>query len=228
MPPRPALPGVRTVAGGAIAARSAEAPPVTLDLTPVYNLGLNEVSRPTLHSPADFAWLPQGVQRLLGIDYDIRGAIQLRDDQGFYEQPMTTAPRAVRVPVAKQRAAAIDALMISALTCPGNPNRPFALVGLEYADGTVADLPVRCDFDLLHWRQISGLGDHAQIAVRGLDARLVALLWRPVHAYAVHLANPHPEKPVHGVKLAAGLGSGGGPMFLAVTLEPAEVAGDGH
>ncbi|HEX3124526.1 MAG TPA: protein kinase [Rhodanobacteraceae bacterium] len=229
MPPRAALPGVRTVAGGGIAARSAQASPVTLDLTPVYNLGLNEVSRPTLHSPADFAWLPQGVQRLLGIDYDIRGALQLRDEEGFYEQPMTTAPRAVHVPVAKQRAAAIDALMMSALTCPANPHRPFAMVGLEYADGSVADLPVRCDFDLFHWRQISALGDHAQVAVRGLDARLVALLWRPVHVYAVHLANPHPEKMVQGVKLVAGLGSGGGPMFLAVTLEPAqEVAADAH
>jgi hypothetical protein len=140
------------------------------------------------------------VQRLLGIDYDIRGAIQLRDEEGFYEQPMTTAPRAVHVPVAKQRAAAIDALMMSALACPANPHRPFALVGLEYADGSVADLPVRCDFDLFHWRQISALGDHAQVAVRGLDARLVALLWRPVHVYAVHLANPHPEKAVQGVK----------------------------
>ena len=115
--------------------------------------------------------------------------------------------------------------MMSALTCPANPHRPFALVGLEYADGTVADVPVRCDFDLFHWRQVSGLGDHAQIAVLGLDARLVPLLWRPVHVYAVHLANPHPEKAIQGVKLVAGLGSGGGPMFLAVTLEP---AADGH
>ena len=227
-PPRADPKGVRTVAGGAIAARSPDAPAAALDLTPVYNLGLNEVSRPVLHSPSDFAWLPKGVQHLLGIDYDIRGAIQLRDEEGFYEQPMTTAPRAVHVSVAKQRAAAIDALMMSALTCPANPHRPFAVVGLEYADGTVADLPVLCDVDLFHWRQMSGLGDHAQVAVRGLDARLVPLLWRPVHVYAVHLANPHPEKMIQGVKLVAGLGSGGGPMFLAATLEPLEVAGDEH
>jgi hypothetical protein len=226
---RPAQQGVRSVAGGGIAARSADAPQATVDLTSVYNLGLNEVSRTSVHSPADFAWLPQGVQRLLGIDYDIRGAIQLRDQQGFYEQPMLTAPRSVHAPVARQRAAAVDALMMSALACTADPNQPFALVGLDFVDGTTADLPARCDIDLYHWRQISQLGDHAQVAALGLDARLISLLWRPVHVYAVHLANPHPEKIIQGVRLVAGPGSGGGPIFLAVTLEPApEVAVDAH
>jgi len=229
MLPRAAPDGVRTVAGGAIAARSADAPPNALDLTSVYNVGLDEVSRPTLHSPADFAWLPQGVQRLHGIDYDIRGAVQLRAEQGFYEQPMIAAPNTVRVSVTKRNASAVDALIISALSCPDNPDKPLALVELDFADGTAASLPVRCDIDVFHWRQISRLGEHSRIAVQGLDARLTSLLWRPVHAYAVRLANPHPEKMIQGVRLVAGPGSGGSAMFLAVTLEPMpEASADGH
>jgi hypothetical protein len=95
-----------------------------------------------------------------------------------------------------------------------------ALVGLEFADGTSADLPVSCDIDLLHWQQVSGLGDHARIATRGLDARVLPLLWRPANVYALRLGNPQPEKPTKGLRLAAGPGSGGAAMFLAVTLEP--------
>ena len=220
--------GVRRVAGGAIVARSADAPQATVDLTSVYNIGLNDVSRASLHSPADFAWLPQGVQRLLGIDYDIRGAIQLRNEQGFYEQPMATAPGAVRASVSRRRAAAVDALMMSALSCPGNPHGSLALIGLEYADGTAAELPVRCDIDVFHWRQVSSLGDHAQVAVRGLDARLLPLVSRPVQAYAVHLENPHPDKVIQGVRLTAGPWSGGAAMFLAVSLEPVPEAVDAH
>ncbi len=221
-PPAPApwldpMPAARMLANGSIPARSAQAPDSTLDLTASYNRALDEM-RPTMSAPSDYAWLPRGVVRLLGVDFDVRGAIQLRDRDGFIEKAQLDAPSSVQMAVTERKVASVELLMMSNYPVEG---AAMAAATLQYADGTSADLPIHEGSDLFHWRRQSGLSQTARLATLGYDARIVPEFWRRVRVYAVHLPNPHPERPLRALTLAAGKGVGASPVFFAVTLPPA-------
>ncbi len=218
----------RVLPGGIVPPRSDEAPDTALDLTAKYNLALNDVSRDTLRAPTDYAWLPQGVQRLLGVDFDIRGAIQLTHPSGFVERATSTGPVAVHIPAGNRNAAAIDVLLTlnyGGLAGADEENGIVASVAFDYTDHSAAELPIRMGVDVFMWRQQSVLGDKARVAILGFDARVLPSFWRPVHVYSVRLPNPHPEKALRTVTLAAAPGAGGGPVFFAATLETTTPSG---
>jgi WD40 repeat protein len=216
---RPAA--ARVLPGGIVLPRSTEAPDTTLDLTTQYNLALSDLSRNTLRAPTDYAWLPQGVQRLLGVDFDIRGAIQLSHPSGFVERATSTGPIAVHMPVGNRKAAAIDLLLLQNYGGLNDENGKVANVTFDYADRTAAELPIHTGVEVFMWRQQSVLGDKARLATLGFDARVLPGFLRPVRIYSVRLINPHPEKALRAVTLAAAPGVGGGLVFFAATLETA-------
>lgn len=224
--PAPIAMGAPTVArrlpGGIVLPRGQDAPPATLDLTDHCNLALGEVSRDTQRAPSDYLWLPQGVQRLLGIDYDIRGAIQLTHPAGFAERATSNGPDSVQLEVAGRKTAAVDVLMLEnhgGIAQQPGADKVLATAILAYTDGSRAELPIRYGDDVLPWQFGSDSGD-ARIALMGRDARTASLMV----VYAVHLPNPHPEKALRAMTIAAAPGSGGGNVVLAVTLEPTYAA----
>ena len=225
-PPQPSLSAplsARTLPGGAIAPRDPATPAELLDLTPYYNFGLGETCR-TSELAGDFAWLPQGVRRLFGVDYDIRGGIDLWGTGAPRDAADFAAARSVTLPLGQRRLAAVDALMLLYLPAP-EPEDAIATVRFAYADGTQDSQPVRRKQDVEGFIKQNRLGVEAQLAAIGHDARTDLLRnGAPVRAYAVHVPDPHPERPVTTITIAAI--DGVSEVLFAVTIEPFSAAPD--
>lgn len=216
MPPEPVA--IRQLASGGIPPRDPKSPSDMLDLGNYYNFALGGVDRSSLHTAGDFGWLPQGVQRLLGVDYDLRGFIQLHDPAAPYPARIPI-PASVRIGVPAMRAAAaLDVLMLEQFR--GQPGKATAAIEITYRNGEHANLPIMFGTQVWdYWH--SAIGNEARLAARGWDTRAQQARDQPVHVYAIRLRNPHAQWPIDALTLQAVPGGGGAPAFLAITMEPA-------
>ncbi len=212
---------IRQLAGGGIPPRGPKSPSNMLDLGNYYNFALAGVDRSSLHTAGDFGWLPQGMQRLLGVDYDLRGLIQLHDPAAPYSGRIPI-PASVRVDLpAMSTAAALDVLMLEQFR--GQPGKATAAIGLTYRNGEHANLPIVFGTQVWdYWH--SAIGNEARLAARGWDTRALQVRDQPAHVYAIRLRNPHSQWPIDALTLQAVPGGGGAPAFLAITVEPATAA----
>jgi WD40 repeat protein len=218
IPDMPDPPSVRVLPGGPIAPRDSATPADALDLTALYNLGLPEFSRPAMATPGDFAWVPRGVQRWLGVDYDIRGGLKLQGKEGYRDANWKTQLRPVQIASSRPDVAAVDILLVD-YNASGHDRDRLLRVTWRYADDSRAIqwIPVGDQVQPSH--TISQWGKRTRLATFGYDARSYSVLTRPVHAYAPRLANPHPERPLRGFTFAAPQ-PGVSAVILGITVEP--------
>ncbi|MBS0383052.1 MAG: protein kinase [Proteobacteria bacterium] len=214
-PPAPPAPeaaaGVRVRPGGAIPPRDPAVPSGLLDLTPYYTFGLAEPFIDGAHASGDFSWLPRGLQRFQGVDYDVRGGVRL------------TAGAALRFAPATTDARAIGALHVLALLGAGDPDR-FAQWRLEYTDHTHADVPLALGRSFeAYWRSPAA-ATPAQFAAFGWDARELHENDRRAYAFTLRVPNPHPERLVKALTLINPKAGADAPVVFALTLEPASHA----
>jgi WD40 repeat protein len=206
---------VRMLPGGAIPPRDARAPPELLDLTAHYNFGFGEVSYAGLLAAGDYAWIPAGIQRYLGVDYDLRGGIQMQAEAGHSDSPRGEKPRFFTVAAPRPDIAAVDTLLLA------NPAQILGMrdvleVTLHYADGGKASQRTE-RFDSL---QISGVPGTLAMAAFGYDARAYPVRRRAEHIYAVRFPNPELGRAVRSITFSAGANSGVSAVVLAATVEP--------
>lgn len=208
----------RILPGGSIPPRDPGTPPELLDLASDYTFGFGEVERAASDSTGDYGWLAPGVQRFLGVDYDLRGGIQLESATGVTDVVRANHPPAVTVPSPRPDVAALHLLLLRNPSGDQKDSR-LARVDFRYADGSAATRWIRDEVHFwAHWR-MSGLGA-ARMAAFGLDARAYAVMKRPAHVYAARLANPHPERVLRGITIAAMDGTATSTVVLAATIEP--------
>jgi WD40 repeat protein len=216
---RPVLEPARRVDGAIVPRRSDLASALQLDLTSFYTL-----TPFTVRNQADMALtgtdvLPMGIATLDGIDYDIRGGIELRVRTlvGAIATRAGDLPNAaigVRVPPVS--IAALHVLMLATLAVPEPQEREYARIRLHYRGGGEAVLPIRTQ------RDVSGMTGHDQPTPvgwsnEGLDA--VGVL--PIQTFASpRLANPHPERIVESLDLEGSDAGWSEPVFVAITAEP--------
>lgn len=214
---RPEPAAIRQLPGGGVPARDPQTPAEALDLSPWYNFALSEVDRASRHTAGDFGWLPQGTQRLLGTDYDLRGFIQLHDPAAPYSA-QGPIPRQVRIGLPSPAdIAALDVLLVEQFRTSGG--KAAAAIEIAYRNGQRARLPILAGSQIhAYWRM--DIGAQARLAAYGWDARALQARQEPVHVYAIRLPNPHPQWPIDALTLMALPGMGGAPAFLAVTMEP--------
>jgi len=204
--PRSPAPTARELPGGGIPPRAAEAGGDLLDLTPFYTFGLRETLPTIDNGGADFRWLPQGRQRLLGVDFDIRGAIGLH------------APLEARFDL-RRRVAAIDVLVLSEANVNGAGKDHLADARLDFADGSRATLPIGFARDSNYSFRDPKAPPPSLFAVWGFDARTSAGNSHDL-AFVARVPNPHPERPLKALTLT----TPGNPVvqaaILAVSIEP--------
>ncbi|MBS0193530.1 MAG: protein kinase [Proteobacteria bacterium] len=205
---------LRAVPGGGIAPRDAGLTQNQLDLTPWYDFGLRQPLETVLHGGgSDYTWLPQGRQRYLGIDFDLRGGIDLGlpvnarfDLTGASSQ--THTPRTI---------SAID-LLITTVNA-GDPVKGAASFRLDYADGSQAVLAA--DFGQRptgYWR-FTAADSALQFVAWGTDVRNLIAHDTGSVAGLLRLPNPHPERPVAAITLIAPGHADVHHSLLAITLE---------
>lgn len=159
-------------------------------------------------------WIPPGRQRLLGVDYELRGVVELRSRDtvlppGASSRPETTGP--ITVPHGRYAAAHVLSTLGELMLVPQGPVAEFTF---HYRTGPVAAVPMHSAPSPtypLGDRYVLPSGLRTALASDGGDA-----------LFASELRNPHPERELVAVELraTAPLSRPWGVAVLAITLEP--------
>jgi WD40 repeat protein len=207
---RPQFPAARLVGGLPIPARDAAATPMQLDLTAFYNRRGDLLGEMSSSIPGAVGRV-FGLARIDGVDYDMRGCIELRTNgSGSFT-------RAVGIRVPPVPVAALHVLLMASLATSVPDVQEYANVRLHYMDGSSVLLPIQTQ------RDVPGMSDHDLPTpigwVRGDFLRLVGLSRQELTSNP-RLPNPHPEKLIATIDLETSTTRLSVPVFFAITAEP--------
>ncbi len=216
---RPEPEAARWIGAAAVPKRSPAASELMLDLTPVANLAPESVMHPRENMTIGLVNMPRGVQRIDGIDYDLRGAVQLIGTA----TPGGALPRKVEgIRGPPGSIAAFHVLIMAGHRSTEPEERTYARLRLNYADGTEAVLPIRTQRDVPGWTEndkpVPRAWDFAlHLRISGLPTLM------PLHD--PRLPNPHPEREIATIDLESGDETWNAALFVAITAEPVIAAG---
>lgn len=213
---------VRWLGTDPIPARSPAAGPLQIDLGGVYNRApASQVNVMNSVLPV-IGDSPIGMPRIDGVDYDFRGAVEMRQDgegisvgsRNHRFEPKQVV-RGLRVPA--QPIAALHILLYASQVVGEPRERAYANVRLHYRDGSQAVLPLRTQ------REVKGWTEHDRPTpigwAQGDGLRILGLM--SMEAYNnPRLVNPHPEKIIATVDLETVEQPFSLPVFFAITAEP--------
>lgn len=207
--------------------RQPDTPKRLVDLSQHYSAPLSDEHMPTYHSAryarlGNLCALPMGVQNLQGIDYDLRGLMEVPgprepgspDAVSPASKPITVDPgRYRRLHVL----GALNAMPISNV----NDGDPVAQVVFHYRDGSRAAKAFRTsitDIDSGSWREwpdvsLAWVGPVPENEMTPLGV---------VKLFSTQVDNPRPERELVALELrrTVTLEINGGLLVAAVTLEP--------
>ncbi len=200
--PSPAIAGYAPLDRSPIPARAPGTPDTLLDLSAHYTYGPDSVRnsygviRPFMRP------FPAGVQRLGGVDFDLRGMVEVGRD-GLADCVATPAGRPV---------AAVHALLLPTIRTRDDRPHLLAEMILHYRDGGQARVPIRSG------REVQGYGDDRAVPhafstkiPRGTLGIGTATLAAP------RLANPQPGRALRCIDLRT---TGEPMLILGFTVEP--------
>ena len=205
---RPSPSVARWLEGLPIPVRAPGTSPLLLDLTQAYDFAPETAANTYFSVLPALRPRPFGVQRIAGVDYDLRGMVQVGGPN-----PKTN----LGIPVPAVPVAALHVLMTVSTPIPIADVRKVAQVRLHYRDGSQAILPIRTQ------REVQGYTAHD---------RPVSLAWTQLGATsglggndlvigAPRLANPHPERLIRSLDLELGdTGAVNTSVCLGITIEP--------
>lgn len=199
----------------AIPLRSPAASPVMVDLGDYYTSSPETVRNPYYNVRPQMRPLPTGVQRIDGIDYDLRGLLQydIRSDRKTH----ASSPRKAIgcIPVAAVPTAALRLLLQISTPIPVARNSEMALVRLHYLDGGVAELALRSGLEVPGF---SGRDQDVRMAL-ATDVAQTASGYTDGGLSNPRLANPFPDRLVRCIEMEPTLPLNP-VLLLAITLEP--------
>ncbi|WP_052107936.1 WD40 repeat domain-containing serine/threonine protein kinase [Aerolutibacter daejeonensis] len=199
--------------------RLSDTPARALDLSRHYTDSLHDTldlaSSFIIHNKAlgNLCGVPMGLQRLRGVDYDIRGLVRLPAE--------SARPIQLQVPLGRYAAAHV----LSAIGVPPydfNLAAPVAQLEFHYVDGSRALQPWHTQLDVdgdhrpTYWPQVAP-------AWQGLTPRDEVGPWMGSTIYTTRVANPYPQRLVAGLSLHAASPAiyDHRVLVAAVTLAPA-------
>ncbi|HEY8010578.1 MAG TPA: WD40 repeat domain-containing serine/threonine-protein kinase [Rudaea sp.] len=217
---RPEPPVARMISGVPLPLRASDTSPLLLDLTAVYTAApgtTNNIMNTVF--PAG-AGLPFGRPRIDGVDYDLRGAAELRSTgtviglhHDVHLQAKLTGIKVPALPIA-----AFHVLMHAPMLAQVSNEVTYADIRLHYRDGSEAILPLRTLHEL---PAFPGVDWSVPIGwVQGDAFRLIGgLFQRPISD--PRLPNPHPDRLIASLDLETeGNSVTSLPVFFAITAEP--------
>ena len=205
---RPSPPIARWLDGLPIPARAPGTSPLLLDMPASYNFAPETVSNTYFSVLPALRPRPAGVQRIAGVDYDLRGMVQVGG-------PDPEAGIGIAVPAVP--VAALHLLMTVSTPAPIAEVRTVAQVRLHYRDGSQAILPIRTQ------REVPGYTAHDQpVPLAWAQASGVATLGgTELVLSAPRLVNPYPLRLIRSLDLEiADTGQVNSSVCLAITIEP--------
>ncbi len=209
--------GAPTLAQGpSIPPRAATASPLLVDLGPAYNIGPDAVRNPFYNIRSQMRPIPAGIQRIAGVDYDLRGLVQIGTvDAGQYFEGAANRRQDTCLPVPNLPIAAFHLLLQVSTPNPEPASSSLATFQLQFSDGGQADVPVRAQIDVPGF---AGSDEDVPMAL-AIDSGLVATGYTDPGLANPRLANPFPGRPIRCVKLVK-IHSLNPMLLFAITVEP--------
>lgn len=216
----------------AIPPRLADTPPWLVDLSRSYTASLHEI-RPSKSTPSsevgNLCALPPGVQRLQGVDYDLRGVVDLRfPEAGEAKSDGDRHDRTARIEVASGRYSAAHVLGALTAATSGVEDGPVARLSFHYRDGGVASVPFRtANWDTGDWRDWHDWQE-LSLAWKGFlpEVEVEVAYSAGIQLYSTRVANPDPGREVVAIDMQATMPvyDDRGLAVVAITLDPAASA----
>ncbi len=190
--PRPILnlSGV-TYRAAEIPARAPDTPAQLVNLDPVYNFGPDEMRNSIYNIVSAMRPLPAGVQRINGVDFDLRGMVQAGSaDDTYLGGELGVSHGISCLPLPPQTSTAVNLLLRISVAQPVATDTVLASVILHYQDGSSARLPLRAG------REVPGYADEDDAVPFAFASSftLAALGIDDQPLLAPRLSNPHPER----------------------------------
>lgn len=207
----------RTELEAKIPARDPSTRPEMIDLSRHFTVPLTERSHSALEGN-DLSSLPQGVQRLAGVEFDIRGEIQLsssgiRDAGGRYPEKV-----GIEIGLTVRRLHFLHAVINgNSSTSVGTRVGSYTI---HYVDGEEREIPIIYGRDLRDWwaRDFPQPAD-AGIAWQGTNTASQAQ-GSAIRLYKSTWENPRPSVPIERLEFISAMESAVAPFLVAVTGEP--------
>jgi hypothetical protein len=225
-PPAPPLVGTgRAVDGSIVPPRSPSTPPTAIALDHEYTNGPEDV-RNTFYSVLPMLRpYPAGLQRIGGVDFDLRGLVQIGSSVEFGARPdkAMRARMALRattyglrcLPLPAGAIAAVDLLLRPSLRTPLPTGKPLMTLTLHYADGGTVTLPLRAGVELPGYS-----GDDAAVReVFATEVGTVVYGFESERISAPRVPNPEPARVVRCLDLDT-LHVDTPVALLGITVEP--------
>jgi len=182
-----------------------------LNLTPYYTESLNDDIH---HKPGNtLSDLPKGLQNLGGIDFDIRGIIQLA---GYRSEEITTLvyPQKIIGIPANQKGKSVHFLHASAWNIDFEPME-IGNYQINYDDGEQEQIKLTYRKNIWDWW--SSEKDSLLMPVwKGKNERTTAI-GQQIRLFMLSWENPYPEKNIISIDLISN-GEGPGPMIAAISV----------
>jgi serine/threonine protein kinase/WD40 repeat protein len=214
---RPVFDGVRTIGTNPIPGRSADASPLLLDMTNVYNTAPDSLGNLMFNFIPTMGFMPLGIARIDGVDYDVRGALQLHS----FTSPLAGVDfkhSVSGIAVPPVPIAAFHPLLVGGMLVPGENLAEQARLVLHYRDGSTAALSIRSGVEIASGYDESESGV-PYAWVWGDPLRLMGYLTQHLLGNP-RLANPHPERLVASLDIEVPVDTLSNPAFFAITAEP--------
>jgi hypothetical protein len=215
LPPTPMDIHVEEISRLGIPARDPRAAPNLIDLTAFYNAELTNSWYGPVDMGNDLAPLPQGLQQLAGVSFDVRGIIQLYQAPGAPRFPKAVSG----IPISRhcQR---IHFLHAGAVPKELPEELPLAKYVFHFVDGQKAEMPICKGLDIRDWWVKPGVPRETKRSVEawtGTNAMGI-IKQRPIRLFKSTWENPRPNVEVKNIDYVSMI-SEAGPFLVAITAE---------
>jgi hypothetical protein len=197
------------------ASRDPQARPELLDLTAFYNAGLDE----SWHGAAgnNLAALPKGLQTLAGVEFDVRGIVQLRSRS----PSSTNFPAAVQGIPVHQKCRQLHFLHAAGFGNPGDEGKQIGAYVVHFtANPMRLEIPIRYGHEVRDWHSVAGgapAPKELQEAWKGQNA-VSKRAGRSIRLFLTTWTNVVPDLEVASIDYVSSM-AGPAPFLIAITAE---------
>jgi serine/threonine protein kinase/WD40 repeat protein len=200
----------------AIPARGTNAPASLIDLTGYYNAPLTTNWCNTQEAHDDLSTLPRGLQTLAGVDFEIRGLIQI----GSGASSAVAYPREVRNIRIGQTCHRLHFLQAALGPVRGHDGDRMGRYVIRFVDGREVDIPIVLGQSVADWWSQPD-EENVKFTIAWTGDNPVARRWgRTIRLFKFTWENPYPAVSIRQFDFISEDGPGGAPFLVAVTAEP--------
>jgi hypothetical protein len=186
-----------------------------LNLSPFYNAGLNESWRGSKGN--DLAALPKGRQTFSGVEFDVRGIVQL----GGKSPAATNYPALIKGIPVKQKCQQLHFLHAAGFGTAGDEGEQIGTYVVHFATNQMRlEIPIRYGHEVRNWHDVEGepaAPRELQVAWRGENAQSKSA-GRSIRLFLTTWTNLVPDLEVESIDFVSAMGVPA-PFLIAISVE---------